>query len=204
MPWKRFSVRALFIVWLISVCSSSARADELPLLSEVPDFTFSERSGAELKLQDLKGSVWICNFIFTRCHGQCPLMSGRMAGLQEKCSGSGIQLVSFSVDPLYDTPERLQEYALRYGAREAWFFLTGEKSRMWKFITEGFSLGVEEASPEDLAQGAESVIHSSRFVLVDGEGNIRGYYDSSDPAKMEALVRNAFELAASLGHAASQ
>ena len=119
-----------------------------------------------------------------------------MAFLQEKLTDSRIKLVSFSVDPEHDTPKVLSEYAVRHHAQEGkWFFLTGKKEEMWKFVTEGFSLGVAEPSPEDLKAGAEPVIHSNRFVLVDQEGNIRGYYDSSEPFKMDELIETALRLA---------
>ena len=169
---------------------------DLPHYGQAPDFTFTERSGKEVKLQDLKGQVWIADFIFTRCQGMCPLLTGRMALLQEKLKDEKIKLVSFSVDPEYDTPKVLSEYASRFKAEEGkWLFLTGEKRMMWEMMSGGFHLGVEQATPEDLQAGAEPIMHSNRFVLVDQEGSIRGYYDSSEPQKMEQLVKDAIDLA---------
>ena len=100
------------------------------------------------------------------------------------------------MDPEYDTPQVLSEYAARFKAQDGkWFFLTGPKTAVWNLIIDGFSLGVDQATPEDLAQGAESVMHSSRFVLVGKEGNIQGYYDGTDSAQVQALINNALELA---------
>ena len=170
---------------------------DLPRYGQVPEFAFTERSKIEMTLADLKGKVWIADFIFTRCQGMCPLMTGRMAALQEKFSGSSVELVSFSVDPEHDTPSVLSDYADKHGAVSGkWVFLTGQKQAMWKFITDGFSLGVAEPTAEDLAAGAEPVIHSSRFVLVDQEGQIRGYFDSSEPLQMDQLVQAAKTLSA--------
>ena len=184
---------------LFSFVSPAWAQKKLPIYGQVPAFTFTERSGREIKLADLKGSVWIADFIFTRCQGMCPMLAGRMAGLQEKLKDPKIKLVSFSVDPEHDTSQVLSEYASRYKAQESkWFFLTGSKDKMWNFITDGFLLGVEAATPEDLKAGAEPVMHSTRFVLVDQEGKICGYYDSSESVQMEKLVQDALSLASSL------
>lgn len=175
---------------------SSFADQQLPIYARVPNFKFTERSGKEMKLTDLKGNVWVADFIFTRCQGTCPLLTGQMAGLQEKLVPSNIKLVSFSVDPEHDTPNVLSEYASHYYVQEdKWFFLTGPKSEMWSFVTEGFSLGVSEPTAEDLKAGAEPVIHSNRLVLVDQEGRIRGYYDGSESQDMEKLVKDALTLA---------
>ena len=191
MRWKSFCIS----FFLLGVSLSSLLAEEILIYGHVPDFTFQERSGNSIKRSDFDGQAWISDFIFTRCQGMCPLMSGRMAVLQEELGASGIKLVSFSVDPEYDTPQILSEYADRFKAKEGiWFFLTGEKQTMWNFIEEGFQLGVAKPSPEDLANGAEPVMHSNRFVLVDQKGQIRGYYDTSEPEKMKQLVRDALSL----------
>ena len=198
MLWKKFCASFLVSAFIASNSVSLLADERLPIYGRVPDFKFMERSGREMKLADLKGKVWIADFIFTRCQGQCPMLTGRMAGLQEKLVQPDIQLVSFSVDPEHDTPQILSKYASRYHAQEnKWFFLTGAKSTMWDFITEGFSLGIGEASPEDLKAGAEPVMHTNRFVLVDREENIRGYYDGSGPPAMEKLIKDASQLASS-------
>ena len=123
-------------------------------------------------LDDLKGSVWIADFIFTRCPGPCPLMSSRMAKLQETFrEEASLKLVSITVDPEYDTSQVLSEYANLFQAREGrWFFLTGEKSRIHELAQSGFLVG-----------GVQDVtVHSTRFILVDRKGRVRGYYDSQD------------------------
>ena len=169
--------------------------EEMPIYGSVPDFTFQDESGKEIHLSDLNGRVWIADFVFTRCQGQCPLMSSRMSQLQEPLRTSGVRLVSFSVDPEHDTPEVLSAYARRFKAEEGiWFFLTGDKQAMWDFIEAGFQLGVAEPTQKDLTSGAEAVMHSSRFVLVDQKGQIRGYYDTSESEKMKALIGDASKL----------
>ncbi len=100
---------------------------------------------------------------------------------------TGLRFVSFTVDPDRDTPGVLTQYADRYEAeKDRWFFLTGLKSEISRILKEFFLSPVEEPA-----------MHSIRFILVDGEGGIRGYYDSSDPASMNQLIRDTKILAGS-------
>ena len=109
-----------------------------------------------------------------------------MAKLQEEYfHKADIQLVSFSVDPERDTPQALAIYAEKYRADpKRWFFLTGRRDRIVRLVQDGFHLAVA-AIPND-ADSSGTIPHSSRFVLVDKQGTIRGYYDSRD---LDALVR---------------
>ena len=157
----------------------SHRSSALPDLGTAPDFQLTERSGNSFSRADLAGSVWIADFIFTRCPGLCPLLSTRMATLQQQIQNTTdrpVRLVSFSVDPDWDTPERLREYANRYQAHpDLWVFLTGPAQTMLQIITKGFHLGVMAAP----AGSPEPIIHSDRLVLVDSSFRIRGYYHGS-------------------------
>jgi cytochrome oxidase Cu insertion factor (SCO1/SenC/PrrC family) len=112
------------------------------------------------------------------------MMTAQLQRLERALANEhGVRLVSFSVDPERDTPERLAEYAAGYGAKpERWLFLTGDKHRIRRLSIEGFHLAVAEPSPEEAARGAEAVLHSTRLVLVDGAGRIRGYFDGTDDA----------------------
>jgi protein SCO1/2 len=165
----------------------------LPRLSVVPDFTLTERSGEKLPLSDLKGKVWIADFIFTNCGGSCPIMSSTMANFQEQLKEvKNILLVSFSVDPERDTPVVLKEYAKLYNASPSrWLFLTGEKEKIGYLTREGFHLAIAS----DSGSAAEPIIHSTMFVLVDREGVIRGYYDSTDEKGLNKLLDDARILA---------
>ncbi len=166
----------------------------LPRLSIVPDFTLTERSGEKLPLNDLKGKVWIADFIFTNCGGSCPIMSSTMANFQEQLKDvRNILLVSFSVDPERDTPDVLRQYAELYKASPSrWLFLTGEKNTIGYLTREGFHLAIAS----DSTSAVEPIIHSTMFVLVDREGVIRGYYDSSDEKLLNRLLVDARALAA--------
>ncbi len=164
----------------------------LGFYGQVPDFSLLERSGRTLDLADLRGKVWIANFIYTHCTDTCPLQSARMAELQEDLSGEkDVRLISITVDPERDTPEVLSQYAERYRADPGrWFFLTGEKEAIYRLAQEGFHLSAVEIPPEEQDTTGASHMHSSRFVLVDQQGQIRGYYHSTDPEALRRLLRD--------------
>ena len=112
----------------------------------VPDFSLIERSGRRVTLADLRGKVWIADFIYTHCTDTCPLQSAEMARLQADFGAQAyVRLVSITVDPAQDTPEVLTEYATRFGAdRERWLFLTGQKRAIYTLAQKGFMLSVED------------------------------------------------------------
>lgn len=157
----------------------------------VPDFALTERSGKPFRLADLHGKVWIADFIFTYCAGPCPLMTTRMSKLQQPLKDfNDVRLVSFTVDPKRDTPEVLAKYADNYEAsRDRWFFLTGEQAAIYSLATNGFHLPVIEN-----AGGGSQPEHSTRFVLVDRQARIRGYYDGTSEEALDKLLQDAGHL----------
>ena len=162
-------------------------ASKLSDYGALPDFALTERSGQPLKLQDLRGKVWIADFIFTHCAGPCPLMTMRMSKLQESLQKNpDVRLVSFTVDPARDTPQVLSEYAANYGAsRDRWFFLTGEQAAIYNLATNGFHMAVLED-----ASGNKQPDHSTRFVLLDRGARIRGYYDGTSEEALDQLLKD--------------
>jgi protein SCO1/2 len=118
-----------------------------------------------------------------------------MAGLRTRLAGTPVRFVSFSVDPGTDTPEVLARYAEGAGAGADWWFVTGSMRDLHALSTEGFKLAAMENAPgEETADGP--FLHSSKFVLVDAEAAIRGYYDSEDPAALKAIEADARRLVA--------
>jgi cytochrome oxidase Cu insertion factor (SCO1/SenC/PrrC family) len=161
-------------------------SDGLKQYGNVPDFTLTERSGNNVTLDQLRGKIWIADFIYTSCTDTCPLQTGMMAKLQEEYAASPVvQLVSITVDPERDTPQALAHYAAKYNAdANRWYFLTGQRDRIIRLIQDGFHLSVATL-PDDTEQSG-TIAHSPRFVLIDKEARIRGYYDSRELA---AFVR---------------
>jgi protein SCO1 len=162
-----------------------------PVLGTVPAFHFVDQNGVGFGPEALAGKPWVADFVFTRCPTVCPRMTERLAALQPRL-GEKVHLVSFSVDPTFDTPARLRAFAEAHGARSPrWHFLTGETTAVQKAVTEGFKILSSHDGPED---DFLSIVHGVHAVLVDGQGRIRGYYDSTDPEALERLVRDAAQL----------
>ncbi len=161
----------------------------LPNLRTVEPFSFTERSGKTVSNKDLQGKIWVANFIFTECPGVCQAMSTQFAQLQNILRKTrDVRLVSFSIDPQTDTPEVLTEYAKRYQADpRLWLFLTGDLKTIHQLAEKSFLLPVEE-NPPDAVPANGKYLHSSRLVLVDAHGMIRGYYDGSEPEALQKLA----------------
>ena len=160
----------------------------------VPSDTLTDQSGRRLALSSLRGYIWVADFIFTRCSGPCPLMSQKRAQLQQAFRDSDrVRFVSFSVDPEYDTPDRLARYASEYGAlKEKWTFLTtGDKQRIWDLAMKGFALSAGEDTTRD---GRGMIFHDERFVVVDSQGEIRGYVHTKDESWKDKVVSRIAEL----------
>ena len=160
--------------------------DGLKQYGTVPDFKLTERSGIEVNLTRLRGKIWIADFIYTTCTDTCPLQTAAMAKLQKEfATQSNVQFVSVSVDPDRDTPQVLSAYADKHEAdRQRWYFLTGQRDQVIKLVRDGFHLSVA-AFPSGAEQSG-MIPHSPRFVLIDQQAQIRGYYDSR---AMDSLAR---------------
>ena len=173
---------------LLLLATCSRKTEPLPVFNTVPAFTLVAQSAQPFEsARELAGHVWIANFIYTSCPGPCPRMSRQMKQLQTALEAEpAIRLVSFTIDPKNDTPDQLAAYAKRYGADTArWFFLTGEPEALNKLCREAFMLGTVSGNLD----------HSTRFVLVDRQGRVRQYYDSSDSQSLPALIAAAKALA---------
>jgi cytochrome oxidase Cu insertion factor (SCO1/SenC/PrrC family) len=138
---------------------------------------------------ELVGKVWVVDFIFGHCAGSCPLLSRQMQLLGIDWKGNpDFKLVTFTVDPQHDTAEFLKGYAADYHADEnQWFFLTGEKTVLYQVIREGFKATAIE-TPEEGA--GFDFIHSTRLMLVDARGRIRGLYDGEQDVDVQKLHKD--------------
>jgi protein SCO1/2 len=153
------------------------------------EFKFTERGGATVTSKDLLGKPAVYGFIFTRCAGPCPLVTGAMKSLQEDCANVDFRLVTITVDPERDTPEVLTKYADSYSAdKEKWLFLTGDRNKTYELIRDGFKLPVEETSGADRQPGFE-VIHSVNLMYVDETGVVRDKFNAQKPEEVARLRR---------------
>lgn len=160
---------------------SSTASLPAPILPVVPPFVMTAQDGLAYSSTNLRGKVWVAGFVFTRCQGPCPLITLRMSEIgQEFSAARDFQLVTLTVDPDYDTAKVLGKYAATYKADiKQWVFLTGAKDKLRWLIGEGFRMVA--ADNQHGAPGDSPIIHSTMIVLVDRKGQIRGYYDSSEP-----------------------
>jgi protein SCO1/2/putative membrane protein len=165
---------------LFFLAGAAQAADPQTEDSVLPPFELTGQSGAVLSSNDLSGHFWVADFIFTRCQGPCPMLTARMLELQRALPPE-VRLVSFTVDPEHDTPPVLAEYAGRYRAQAGrWWFLTGEKEKLYGLLRGGFKVGTE-ASGSDF-------IHSTMIFLVDPQGRILARYHGDDPEDLKRIV----------------
>jgi protein SCO1/2 len=164
------------LLWIRQVEVNALRQRSVSSYGTVPAFQLTNQTGQPFGSAQLAGKIWIADFIYTTCPGPCPMISGRMSELQKPLEKSDVHLVSFSVDPKKDTPAVLSDYARKLQAEPGrWDFLTGPTSAIYKLSHDGFKLAVSDGSD---VQGLP--VHSTRMVLVDRRGQIRGYYDATE------------------------
>ncbi|PYJ69768.1 MAG: SCO family protein [Verrucomicrobia bacterium] len=163
------------LLWLRHIEVAALQQRTVSSYGTVPSFQFVNQNGQSFGSAQLAGRIWIADFIYTTCPGPCPMISTRMSELQKPLEKTDVHLVSFSVDPEKDTPQVLRGYADKLQAEpNRWDFLTGPKSAIYKLSHDGFKLAVSDGSD---AQGIP--VHSTRMVLVDRHGEIRGFYEAT-------------------------
>jgi protein SCO1/2 len=172
---------ALLLGWPIFLSIRAARnmPPHRPVLGRVPAFRLIDQYGQAFGTDELKGRAWICNFTYSHCTHVCDQMMAKMAMLQHRSRnlGTAVHLVTFSVDPERDTPAQWASYAERHRpSRRMWSFLSGAPQPVRSLLK---SFQVVEGTPQ------------SRFVLVDTDLRIRGYYDLSEENAANLLLRDA-------------
>jgi len=180
---RRLGWAGAFLAFVLAVAmgysmwQASLRRDveQLPVIRAVPEFSLTDQNGQTVTKDDLRGHIWIADFIFTRCAGPCPLMTARMLEMQKALVKTPeVKLVSVTVDPEYDTPEVLRAYAeANFADPDRWKFLTGDKAVIEKLVTEGFMQHLSEENGEP--------VHGTMFLIVDGNGMVRSARMLEDP-----------------------
>lgn len=154
----------------------------------IPSYTFTNQNGEAFSSQQLKNKIYIADFFFTRCGNPmlCPRMSTELERVQNYIKDDlSVQIISFTVDPEYDTPEILKEYAQNYEANpQQWNFLTGDKSLIYDLAYSGFKVNAMEEGSDI----TPDFLHATKFILIDPEGRIRGYYEGTDPEEVDRLM----------------
>ena len=173
---------AFFFIWRAELNRLASR--NIATFGQLPPFQLTNQNGQPFGSANLQNKIWIADFIFTTCRGPCPIISSRMSEMQKPLENTDVHLVSFTVDPDTDTPDVLRNYAEKLHARtDKWNFLTGNKSAIYDLSAKGFKLAAIEGDEETGVP-----VHSTRMVLVDRHGQIRGYYDALAAESITKLV----------------
>jgi protein SCO1/2 len=221
--WLIFAALALAVP-LGTLFLSRPDKPRLPVLVDLPPFQLTDQLGRPFGKKEMLGRVWVANFIFTSCAEACPRLTQKVRGIQDRLTpaeqAGAIGLVSLTVDPERDTPQRLREYAQSFGVNEAvWRFVTGPQAEVERTVVQGFRVAMAKVKPEpepgspqavavapaatqaDAAKEqarihaeAFDIVHGEQLVLVDVQGRIRGYY-TADEKGTERLLRDARLLA---------
>ena len=188
LPWIVLII--VVLGGLMLLVESLDAAPVLPVLGQLPAYTLTSAQGDPFGSTDLQGHTYVANFFFTRCITICPRLTAAMARLDRRIADAGVagvHLISISVDPTYDTPERLAEYARAHGIDpERWTLLTGPEDEVENLVVGGFKTAIGE--PISLGAGLIDIAHSAKIVLVDGSGTIRGYYSSDEDGLDQAFA----------------
>ncbi|GIV33551.1 MAG: hypothetical protein KatS3mg031_1086 [Chitinophagales bacterium] len=185
---------SFFLYFEVLKQKTGVRIKELPHLSTtaLPPFQLLAHTGDTITEKQVLGKIAVADFFFTRCRGICPIMSNQMKAVQDYLIKqpnlkSEFVLLSHTVDPYYDSLQVLQDYAATYGAVDSvWLFVTGEKAQLYSLAKDFYKVPTLE-TPED---SLNPYAHSERFILLDKEGFIRGYYDGTDSASVKELMKD--------------
>lgn len=189
--WGFLFLVILAIVGAFIWSKLEGRGKPLLVYNHVGSFSLTNQHNEVISEKSLAGQIWIADVIFTRCPLQCIRMTKRMHELQESLSSEkDIRMVSLTADPTFDSPEVLKNYAQKFSADpQRWWFLTGPRSKINQLAVTGLKLAVAETKPEERTVPDDLFVHSTRFVLVDGQGRIRGWFDGENPQSKAEIIQ---------------
>jgi protein SCO1/2 len=147
--------------------------------ASLPSFSFPDDAGRPFASAALADKVWLADFIFTSCGDTCPMISEKLRAVQAEFAGNpNFRIVSFSVDPKNDTPERLREFGKQHGANPAvWSFLRPPGDSLRDLMVKGFHLGTLE----------NPLVHTAKIVVVNKGNAVESYVDGDDPNAVAKL-----------------
>jgi len=161
----------------------------------VKNISLVNQLGDSVSLDDINGSIIIADYIFTRCPSICPTLTKNMKELQDamkmknfrrRLDSSYVRFISFTVDPERDSADVLKKYADKYAVNhDTWWFLTGDREKIYDFAFSEMKLGLQDGKGVD-----SNFIHTQKFVLIDKNRIVRGYYDGLDSASMSKLAED--------------
>jgi len=177
----RCKVVGLALLAVLTVVGCSKRsAKDVPVLGQLPEFSLVDQNEQVFDRESMEGKLWVSAFVFTHCRSTCPRLTAHMKGLQSRVSDvPTAHFVSVSVDPRNDTPGVIKAYMTKNELDESnWRFVTGDEEAIRHVVVDGFRVGLGDEDSE--AAGAEDIMHSNSFVLVDEDARVRGYYRANN------------------------
>jgi len=161
---------------------------DLPSVFPVPAFELTDQDGHPFGSQQLRGRVWIASFLFTSCSQACPILAAQLANLRTRLAqhGDRVHVVSVTVDPEVDTPERLREFAGHYGGTAGWTLLTGAPEDVRATTQRAFFQPDATRHEIETAPGYD-LLHGTGVLLIDRDGRCRGLYPT-DGEGLDRLV----------------
>jgi protein SCO1 len=196
--WLLLLVPVGFVTWYLLSVSNKAPLRTLPYYGPkhaekkdtayhtVPSFTFTDQHNERVTQETFRDKVYVTEYFFTTCQSICPVMNDHLEIVDSTFeSRDDFMILSHTVDPEHDSVPVLLDYARAHGASYGkWRFVTGEKPSLYTQARKGYLLSAEEGNG-----GAEDFIHTQNFALVDKERHIRGFYDGTDSAEVNRLIR---------------
>lgn len=166
--------------------SGECRPNKVDDIHRVPPFSFINQDGQPFSDKDLEGKIYVTDFFFTRCPDICLTMSSELARVSEVMKDKpDFVILSHTVDPAYDSAQVLKSYAQRYNADpKRWIFVTGDKAAIYEQARCGYYIAAKPATSDTEID----FIHSDKFVLVDKEKRIRGYYSGTRREDVDRLI----------------
>ena len=194
--WGGLTVVILVIV--VAFLRAKPTPRPLTVYSDVPDFTLTNQLGQAVTRGSLLGRVTVSDVIFTRCPSQCIKMTQLLGRIQRELTAADpIQIISLTTDPEFDQPAVLKRYATQYGAdAQRWLFLTGEAAAIHHLASSGFKFVAAEKRSEERDSPEDLFIHTTKVVLVDKLGRIRGWYSTEEPDSEATILAAARQVAA--------
>jgi protein SCO1/2 len=159
----------------------------------VRQFSFINQEGQTITEQNLKDKIYVVEYFFTTCQGICPKMNDNMVAVYQAFrNDNDFMILSHTVDPEVDTVAQLKRYAQKYDADPTrWMFLTGNKDSLYKMAIDDYLIPIADSTVEKINP---TFIHTQKFVLIDKEKKVRGFYDGTDPASVKKLIQDINEL----------
>lgn len=177
--------KLLFLFLLIPMLFACGDEIDSNMSETMVDFEFTAQDESMLGLEDLKGDWWVANFIYTNCRAVCPRTTANLVGIQQELEAINLhpQIISFSIDPDFDTPDVLHTYANDYGANlDSWSFLTGyEFEHIQEIAQNTFKFPLSVGALDQRA-------HGYNFYLIDPEGEIVKEYNGMSDEDLQILV----------------